>query len=62
VNLAARILRESQGGDVVLLKDTLSEAGVRGLLEREKAAVAAEWSPRLRGLAEPLTLCRIVPS
>lgn len=62
VNLAARILRESQGGDVVILKGTLDDPHVREVLEREKASVVAEWSPTLRGLAEPLTLCRIRPA
>jgi adenylate cyclase len=62
VNLAARILRESQGGDVVILKGTLDDRRVREVLEREKASVVAEWSPTLRGLAEPLTLCRVRPA
>lgn len=62
VNLAARILRESQGGDVVLVKDTIEDPRLREVMNEEKATVVAEWSPTLRGLAEPLTLCRVVPA
>ncbi len=59
VNIASRILRESQGGDVVLAKETIEDPRVREVLEHEQASVVEEWRPTLRGLAEPLTLCRI---
>lgn len=59
VNIASRILRESQGGDVVLAKETIEDQRVREVLESEKAPVVEEWRPTLRGLGAPLTLCRI---
>ena len=62
VNIAARLLRESQGGDVVLTKVLAEDPHVREALEQERAAVVQEWSPTLRGFSEPLTLQRIVPS
>ncbi len=62
VNLAARVLRESRGGDVVIVKEMIEGPRIRDVLNEEKAAVVEEWSPTLRGLAEPLTLCRVVPS
>ncbi len=62
VNIAARLQRESQGGDVVLTKVLAEDLRVREALEREKAAVIQEWTPTLRGVSEPLTLQRIAPS
>jgi class 3 adenylate cyclase len=62
VNLAARLLRESQGGDVVLVKTLAEDPRVHEALEQEKASVIREWSPALRGISEPLTLCRITSS
>jgi class 3 adenylate cyclase len=62
VNLAARLLRESQGGDVVLAKSLTEDPRVRETLEQEKASVVQEWTPALRGIREPLTLRRIAPS
>jgi class 3 adenylate cyclase len=62
VNIASRVLRESQGGDVVLAKAVLDDPRVREAMEREKASVAAEWTSTLRGVAEPLPLCRVVGS
>jgi class 3 adenylate cyclase len=62
VNLAARLLRESQGGDVVLAKTLAEDPRVRDALEQEKASVIQEWTPALRGIGEPLTLQRIAPS
>lgn len=59
VNIASRILRESRGGDVVLAKETVEDPRVREVLKSEKASIVEEWTPTLRGLAEPLTLCRI---
>jgi adenylate cyclase len=62
VNIAARLLRESQGGDIVLAKTLAEDPRVREALEQEKAAVVQEWTPTLRGVSEPLTLQRIAPS
>ncbi len=62
VNIAARLLRESHGGDVVLAKTLAEDPRVREALEQEKAAVSQEWTPTLRGVSEPLTLQRIAPS
>jgi adenylate cyclase len=62
VNIASRVLRESQGGDVVLAKSVLEEPRVREAMEREKASITAEWTSTLRGVAEPLPLCRVVGS
>jgi class 3 adenylate cyclase len=59
VNVAARIARESDGGDVVLAKALLEDPRVHAVLERDKASVAAEWISTLRGVTEPLTLCRV---
>jgi class 3 adenylate cyclase len=59
VNVAARIARESEGGDVVLAKALLEDPRVHTVLERDKASVAAEWTSTLRGVTEPLTLCRV---
>ena len=61
VNIAARLLRESQGGDVVLTKILAEDTRVREALEREKASVIQEWTPALRGISEPLTLQRLRP-
>jgi class 3 adenylate cyclase len=62
VNVASRVLRESQGGDVVLAKSVLEDPRVREAMEREKASVVAEWTSTLRGVTEPLPLCRVVGS
>lgn len=62
VNIASRILRESRGGDLVLAKELLDEPQMQIVLQEEKAVVAAEWTPILRGLTEPLTVCRVCPA
>ena len=62
VNIASRVLRESQGGDVVLAKSVVEQSRVREAMERDKASVAEEWTSTLRGVAEPLPLCRVVGS
>jgi len=59
VNIAARVLRESLGGDVVLAKEVMDEPEVGRALAEEHASVTAEWTPVLKGLTEPLTLCRL---
>lgn len=59
VNVASRLLRESAGGDVVLAKDDLEDELVREALTERKAAILSEWTCALRGIAQPLTLCRI---
>ncbi len=59
VNVAARLLRESLGGDLVLVKEYLDDALVRDALAESQAPIVAEWTSTLRGLAQPLTLCRI---
>ncbi|MFM8551294.1 MAG: adenylate/guanylate cyclase domain-containing protein, partial [Nitrospiraceae bacterium] len=59
VNIAARLLRESRGGDLVLAKTCLDDDRVRLALAESGAPVVDEWASTLRGLAQPLTLCRI---
>ncbi|MBM4134300.1 MAG: adenylate/guanylate cyclase domain-containing protein [Nitrospira sp.] len=59
VNVASRVLRESLGGDLVLAKEYLDDARVRDVLTESQAPIVAEWTSTLRGLAQPLTLCRI---
>lgn len=59
VNIASRVLKESAGGDLVLAKTSLDEARVRDAVAESGAPVVAEWTSTLRGLAQPLTLCRI---
>ena len=61
VNIAARLLRESQGGDVVLAKTLAEDPRVREAMDQEKASVVQEWTPALRGVSEPLTLQRVKP-
>jgi len=61
VNVAARIARESEGSDVVVARAVLADPRVRAALEREKASVVAEWTSTLRGVTEPLALCRVRP-
>jgi class 3 adenylate cyclase len=62
VNVAARLLRESQGGDVVLAKRFAEDVRVREALTQERPVVVDEWTTTLRGMSEPLTLRRIAPS
>ncbi|MEW6543915.1 MAG: DUF5939 domain-containing protein [Nitrospirota bacterium] len=62
VNVASRLLRESRGGDVVATRETVQDPTVDRVLTEEKASVGEEWTPTLRGLTRPLTLCRIAPA
>ncbi|MDE3119799.1 MAG: adenylate/guanylate cyclase domain-containing protein [Nitrospirota bacterium] len=59
VNVASRLLRESVGGDLVLAKDDLEDVLVREMLAESRATIVAEWTCALRGIAQPLPLCRI---
>lgn len=59
VNVAARLLRESRGGDLVVAQELAEMPEVRTVLGREKAAVQEVWTSTLPGLARPLTLCRV---
>jgi class 3 adenylate cyclase len=59
VNVASRILRESRGGDVVMARELAEESSVSRVLAEEKASVVAEWTAPLKGVAGPLTLCRV---
>lgn len=59
VNVASRVLRESEGGDLVLVKAFLDDARAGAALAESGAPIVAEWTSTLRGIAQPLTLCRI---
>lgn len=59
VNVAARIARESEGGDVVIAKSLLRDPRVHAVLDQGRASVAAEWTSTLRGVTDSLTLCRV---
>ena len=59
VNVAARIARESEGSDVVAARALLENPRVKAVLDRDKVSVVAEWTSTLRGVTEPLTLCRV---
>jgi adenylate cyclase len=59
VNIAARLLRESQGGDLVLAKGSTEDARAQEALKQERPVVAAEWTTTLRGMSKPLTLQRL---
>lgn len=62
VNIASRVLRESRGGDVVLARELVEEPQVAAALVEEKAEMTEEWTPILRGLGAPMTLCRLRPA
>jgi class 3 adenylate cyclase len=59
VNIAARIARESDGGDMVVTKTLLQDERVGRVLHRHRASVVAEWTSKLRGMQEALVLCRV---
>ena len=59
VNVAARIARESFGGDVVLIKEMLEDARVKTVVTQNNGRIFEEWTSTLRGCTDPLTLCRI---
>jgi class 3 adenylate cyclase len=61
VNLAARVERESIGGDVVLLQDLLDEPGARAALAGVTVAVEP-FIARLRGIAGSARLVRLRPA
>jgi len=59
VNIAARVARESQAGDIVLAKEVLEDPRVSAIVAQNKARIVEEWTSTLRGCTAPLTLCRI---
>jgi class 3 adenylate cyclase len=59
VNIASRLLRESRGDDLVLAKGFTGDVRVGEALTQERPVVADEWTATLRGMSEPLTLCRL---
>jgi adenylate cyclase len=61
VNLAARVERESEGGDVVLLQEVFEEPEVGRALAGLKIAVEP-FRARLRGIAESVPLVRLRPT
>lgn len=58
VNIAARVQNESQGGDVVVTPEVLSDPGVGGVLERERPSVET-FERQLRGFSQTFTLARL---
>ncbi len=61
VNLAARVERESMGGDVVLLQDVFEEPDVRRALAGLEVTVEP-FRARLRGIADSIPLVRLRPA
>ena len=58
VNIAARVQNESEGGDIVVTDEILSDPGVRRVLEREAPAVET-FRRELKGFSQAFTLYRL---
>ncbi len=60
VNVAARLGRESEGGDVVLLREVFEAEPVQSVLAGDHARVE-EYTTRLRGIDQVMHLVRLRP-
>jgi adenylate cyclase len=61
VNLAARVQKESQGGDIVLTQDIWLDPHVQDLIAKRKCATQKDTC-MVRGLSGPRNIYRIIPN
>jgi class 3 adenylate cyclase/rubredoxin len=60
INIASRIQKESEGGDIIVLKEILDDAEIEQMLKKHKLEIT-DLEARLKDIEGTFKLCRIVP-